>query len=158
MNNLLIQNLNQIMEQKLELFTEIFDITMLQQKDIESNQADHIEALVQQKQQVIDKIDKLDASFLEGYKKLKEELRLDSLDKVDLVRHPELRMIKSSVEEIMKMAQQIMELENSNREKLDAIFQGIKNELRQINTGKRSIKAYEIQPVYNDGIFIDKKK
>jgi len=158
MNNLLIQNLSQIMEQKLELFSEIYDITLLQQKDIENNQAEQIEALVQQKQQIIDRVDRLDVSFLEGYKRLKEELSLDSLDKIDLSKHPELRNIKASVTEITQMAHKIMELENSNRQKLDAIFQGVKNELRQINTGRRSIKAYEAQPVYNDGIYIDKKK
>jgi len=158
MNNLLIDDLNHTIEQKLELFSEIYNITVLQQKDIEDNQADNIEALVQQKQLIIDKIDKLDESFLEGYKQLKLELQLDSLEKADINKYPELKSIRSSVDKIMGLAQKIMELENSNREKLDAIFQAIKCELRKVNTGKRSIRAYEAVPVYNDGIYIDKKK
>ena len=158
MNNLLVQNLNHIMQQKLALFGVIYDITLMQQQDIENNQADNIEELVQKKQQVIDNIDKLDTDFLEGYKRLKDELQLDSLDKVDINKHPELKDIKDNVQKITHMARKIMELENSNRLKLDAIFQSVKNELRQINTGKRSLKAYEAQPVHNDGIYIDKKK
>lgn len=158
MNNQLINQLNQIVEHKLEFFTEIYSITMEQKKDIEDNDADNIAALVQQKQDIIDRVNKLDEDFLSGYKKLKEELHLDSLDFNDTKKYPEMESIKTHIEKIMGMAHKIMELENSNREKLNAIFQEVKNELRQINTGKRSLKAYEPQPVYNDGIYIDKKK
>ncbi len=158
MRNQLINDLNQIIEQKLQLFTEIYNITLDQQKDIEDNEADNLEVLVQQKQQVIDKIDKLDEGFLIGYNKLKEEHRLDSLDLIDIDKHPEMKNIKNHIKSIIGMAHKIMELENSNREKLDKTFQNVKNELKQINTGKRSLKAYESKPVYNDGIYIDKKK
>ncbi|HYE10830.1 MAG TPA: flagellar export chaperone FlgN [Patescibacteria group bacterium] len=158
MNNQLINDLNQIIEQKLELFKEIYNITLAQQKDIEDHEADNIEALVQKKQQVIDKIDKLDGDFLASYNKLKEAHNLDSLDLIDTEKHPEMKNIKTHIKSIMGMAHKIMELENSNKDKLDKIFQNVKSELRQINVGKRSLNAYEPKPVYNDGVFIDKKK
>jgi Asp-tRNA(Asn)/Glu-tRNA(Gln) amidotransferase C subunit len=158
MNNQHLNNLNQIIEQKLELFKEIYNITIAQQKDIADNEANNIESLVQQKQQVIDKVDKLDQAFLAQYNRLKEELQLDSLDLIDTDKHPEMKNVKEHIKSIMGMAHKIMELENSNREKLDSIFQGVKNELRQIKAGKRSVTAYESKPTYNDGIFIDKKK
>lgn len=158
MDKQLISDLTQIIKQKLELFNALYDITITQQKDIETNKADNIEALIQQKQQIIDQVDKLDERFLTGHKKLKVELGLENLEKADTSKYPELKEIKFIVEQIMGMARQIMELENSNREKLDVIFREIKNELRQINVGKKSLKAYEPTPLYNDGIFIDKKK
>jgi hypothetical protein len=34
----------------------------------------------------------------------------------------------------------------------------MKREIKQINTGKRSIKAYEKANINNDGIYIDRKK
>lgn len=158
MRSQLISDLNQMIEKKLELFNEMYNITVSQQKDIEENEAGNIEVLVQQKQQVIDRIDKLDESFLSGFNKLKNEFQLDSIDLIDTNKHPEMMNIKNHIKSIMGMAHKIMELENSNREKLDSIFQSVKEELKQINTGKRSLKAYEQKPVYNDGIFIDKKK
>lgn len=151
-------DLYQLIEKKLELFNEIYDITIAQREDIEHNNADSIEALVQSKQEIIDKIDKLDERFLSEFEKLKQELRLDSLEKADISKYPELRNIKEAVARIMEIAQQIMVIENSNKEKLDAIFEGVKSELKQIKAGKRSLKAYEPAPTYNDGIFIDKKK
>lgn len=158
MKSQLISDLNQIIEKKLELFHEMYKITLAQQKDIEENEADNIEVLVAQKQQVIDKIDKLDESFLTGFSKLKKEFQLDSIDLIDTSKYPEMMNIKNHIKSIMGMAHKMMELENSNREKLDNMFQNVKKELRQINTGKRSLKAYEPKPVYNDGVFIDKKK
>ena len=158
MRNQLISDLNQIIEKKLELFHEMYKITIAQQKDIDENEADNIEILVQQKQQVIDSIDKLDQSFLAGFNKLKTEFQLDSIDLIDTNKHPEMINIKNHIKSIMGMAHKIMELENSNRIKLDSIFQNIKEELKQINTGKRSLKAYDQKPINNDGIFIDKKK
>lgn len=158
MRSQLISDLNQMIEKKLELFNEMYNITVSQQKDIEENEAGNIEVLVQQKQQIIDRIDKLDESFLSGFNKLKNEFQLDSIDLIDTNKHPEMMDIKNHIKSIMGMAHKIMELENSNREKLDSIFQSVKEELKQINTGKRSLKAYEQKPVYNDGIFIDKKK
>lgn len=158
MNMQLISKLNQITEQKLKLFKEIYNVTVLQKEDIENNKADNIEALVQKKQQIIDTIDELDKAFLGGYSQLKDELKLDRPDKIDTNRYPELKTLKSYIDDIMKLASSIMELENSNREKLNNIFNEVKKELRQINTGKRSIKAYETPMVQSDGIYIDRKK
>lgn len=158
MRNQLINDLNQIIEKKLELFHEMYKITVSQQKDIEENEADNIEVLVQQKQQVIDKIDKLDESFVEGFNKLKKEFQLDSVDLIDTNKYPEMINIKNHIKSIMGIAHKIMELENSNRIKLENIFQSVKEELKQLNKGKRSLRAYEPKPIYNDGVFIDKKK
>ncbi|MDF2520404.1 MAG: hypothetical protein K0R84_1032 [Clostridia bacterium] len=158
MNMQLISRLNQITEQKLKLFKEIYNVTVLQKEDIENNKAGNIEALVQKKQQIIDTIDELDKAFLDSYSQLKDELKLDRPDRIDVNRYPELKTLKSYIDDIMKLARSIMELENSNREKLNDIFNEVKKELRQINTGKRSIKAYETPMVQSDGIYIDRKK
>lgn len=158
MNMQLIKDLNYITEQKLKLFKEILNITILQKEDIENNKAENIGDLIDRKQQVIDAIDKLDKSFLQGYQQLKDELKLDRPDRIDTNKYPELKTLKHCVEDIMELAGKIMELENSNREKLNAIFNEVKNELKQINVGKRSLKAYEKPVVQNDGIYIDRKK
>ena len=158
MQSQLINELNEIIGKKLELFNEMYKITVDQQKDIEQNEAGNIEVLVQQKQQIIDKIDKLDESFLAGFNNVKKEFQLDSVELIDTKKHPEMIVIKNHIKSIMGMAHKIMELENNNSKKLDSIFQSVKEELKQINTGKRSLRAYDHKPTNNDGMFIDKKK
>ncbi len=154
----LINDLNKIVEQKLKLFKEIQNITVLQKNDIENNKAENIEQLIERKQQVIDAIDKLDKGFLEGYSQLKDKLKLDKPDKIDTDKYPELKTLKSCVKEIIELAGGIMELEKVNREKLNSIYDEVKKELKQIKVGQRSLKAYEIPFMQNDGIYIDKKK
>lgn len=154
----LINDLNIIAEQKLKLFQELLNITILQKEDIESNEADNIEELIARKQQVIDSVDKLDKSFLEGYYQLKRKLNLEKPENINTAKYPELKTLKYCVEEIIKLSGRIMELENINREGLNGILDKVKNELKQINAGKRSIKAYEVPFTQQDGIYIDKKK
>ena len=80
------------------------------------------------------------------------------MEEIDFTKYPELRNIKLKVEEIMSMAQDIILIEKSNREKLVSVMNEMKKEIKQINTGKKSIKAYEKANINNDGIYIDRKK
>lgn len=157
MSKELIKDLELIIEKKYELFYELYEITLNQREDIQNNQGDHIEVLIENKQKVIDRIDQLDESFLKGYEILRKELQLDALKNIDDRRYPELKNIKFSVEKIMELARQTMELEKANKEQLEEIFQKVKSELKHVNVGKRSLKAYAPTYINNDGIYIDKK-
>ncbi|MGI6585235.1 MAG: hypothetical protein GX301_07275 [Gracilibacteraceae bacterium] len=147
-----------LLEKKRELFDSIMKITLDQKKDLEENKGDKMEDLVGQKQTVINSVDEIDRSFSEGLNLLKKHLNVQTLEEVDFTKYPELRNLKLKVEEIMSMAQDIILIEKSNREKLVSVMNEMKREIKQINTGKRSIKAYEKANINNDGIYIDRKK
>ena len=156
-NGIIVQ-LMELIDQKAELFSKIMEVTLEQKKDIEENAANKIEKLVSQKQSVIDSIDEIDKSFSERFNLLKKQLKVNTLEEVDFTKYPELRNLKLKVEEIMSIAQEIMHIEESNKKKLTAIMNDLKKEIKQINVGKKSIKAYENPIINNDGIYIDKKK
>ena len=156
-NGIIVQ-LMELIDQKAELFSKIMEVTLEQKKDIEENAANKIEKLVSQKQSVIDNIDEIDKSFSERFNLLKKQLKVNTLEEVDFTKYPELRNLKLKVEEIMSIAQEIMHIEESNKKKLTAIMNDLKKEIKQINVGKKSIKAYEKPIINNDGIYIDKKK
>ena len=59
---------------------------------------------------------------------------------------------------ILTLAKEIMSVEQENKENINVIFNNLKTELRKINIGKKSLRAYESPVVNNDGIYIDKKK
>ncbi len=80
------------------------------------------------------------------------------MEDVDFIEYPMLKTLKLNVEEIMSLAQSIMQIEESNKEKLVGIINGIKKEMKQLSVGKKSIKAYEKSDIINDGIYIDKRK
>ncbi len=156
-NSTIIELLS-LLEKKRKLFDSIMKITMEQKKDLEENKGDKMEDLVGQKQAVINNVDEIDRSFSEGLNLLKKHLNVQTLEEIDFTKYPELRNIKLKVEEIMSMAQDIILIEKSNREKLVSVMNEMKKEIKQINTGKKSIKAYEKANINNDGIYIDRKK
>jgi hypothetical protein len=142
-----------LIDRKRQLFDNIMEITLEQKKDIEVNEANNIEELVRQKQSVIDKIDEIDKSFAERFNLLKKDLNISNLEEFDSTKYPILKILKLKVEEIMSMAQKIM-----NKEKLALRMNELKKEMKQLSVGKKSVKAYETPILRNDGIYIDKKK
>lgn len=156
--NSAITELLSLVDRKRQLFDNIMGITIEQNKDIEGNEANNIEELVKQKQSVIDMVDGIDKSFAEKLSLLKKHLNINYLEELDFTKYPMMKTVKLKVEEIMSLAQEIMKIEESNKEKLDGLMTEMKKEMKQLSVGKRSIRAYE-KPVFrNDGIYIDKKK
>ena len=156
-NGIIVQ-LIKLIDKKAELFDKIMEMTLEQKKDIDENAANKIEKLVNKKQSIIESVDEIDKSFSEKLNMLKKQLKVNTLDEIDFLKYPEMRNLKLKVEEIMSMAQDIMCIEESNKKKLIVIMDGLKKEIKQINVGKKSIKAYEKPNINNDGIYIDKKK
>ncbi len=156
--NGIITELLRLIDSKRKLFDNIMEITLEQKKDIESNEANNIEKIVSQKQSAIDNIDGIDKSFAEELNLLKKQLKVNNLEEIDFTKYPDLKTLKLKVEEIMSLAQKIMKIEESNKEKLTLIMSELKKEMKQLNVGKKSIKAYEMPVLNNDGIYIDKKK
>lgn len=156
-NNIITELLG-LIDQKSQLFDSIIKITLDQKKDIEENDANNIEDLVNRKQAVIDSIDKIDKIFSDNVDMLKKVLNIDSLENADFTKYPILRELKQKVERIMALAQEIMIIEESNKDKLNLIMNALMKEMKQLSVGKKSIKAYEAPVMNNDGIYIDKKK
>lgn len=156
--NSTIMELISLVDRKKQLFDAIMEITMEQKKNIEENGADNIEELVNKKQAAIDDVDEIDKSFSGVFDLLKKQLNVKSLEEVDFVKYPTMKIMKLKVEEIMSLAQNIMKIEESNKEKLSAIMNALKKEMKQMSVGRKSIKAYETPVINNDGIYIDKKK
>ena len=156
--NSIITELLSLIDKKRQLFDTIMEVTLEQKKVIEENEAHTIGELVAKKQGVINSIEEIDRLFSDKFDMLKKNLKIDSLEKADYIKYPLLKTLKLKVEDIMSLAQKIMEIEKTNSEKLLVIFEGLKKELKKLSVGKRSIRAYETPVINNDGIYIDKKK
>lgn len=156
--NSTITELLSLIDRKRLLFDNIMEVTLEQKKDIEENEANNIESLVNKKQDVINTIDEIDKSFAGVFNLLKNQLKVNNLEEVDFTKYPTLKILKLKVEEIMLMAQKIMKVEESNKEQLISRMNELKKEMKQINVGRKTIKAYETPIINRDGIYIDKKK
>lgn len=154
----IINNLIKLLDTKKVYFDQILDITNKQKIDIETNDADHLPELVNEKQQVIDKVNQIDNAFSIQFDLLKKTLNVDNLEKIDFVKYPELKGLKQRIEDIMGMAGNVMALEKENSAKAEEIFENIKGQLKNLKRGKISLRAYD-RPIDNiDGVYLDKKK
>lgn len=156
--SIIITELLNLIDSKKKLFDDIMRITQEQKKDIEGNEANNIEELVKSKQSIIDKVDGIDKAFAEKLNLLKKHLNINNLEELDFSKYPIMKTLKLKVEEIMSLAQNIMKIEESNKVKISLIMRELKNDMKQLGAGKKSIKAYETPVFNNDGIYIDKKK
>lgn len=156
--NSIIMELLGLIDQKSQLFDNIMEITLEQKIDIEQNEANNIQQFVNNKQVVIDSIDKIDKIFSDKLGLLKKVLNIDLLENADYAKYPILKELKQKVGRIMELAQEIMIVEESNKEKLNLVMNGLMKDMRQLSIGKKSIRAYEAPVMNNDGIYIDKKK
>ena len=153
-----IKNLLELLNKKEELYTGLLEITMAQKKDIEENDANNIEKLIEGKQVIIDEINVIDKIFVTTYENLKTGMNVKEIRKLDIIKYPELSDVKAKVGNIMSLANEIMQLEKENKDKLTSLFEDVKRELKNLKQGKKSLKAYDSKPIMRDGIYIDKKK
>ena len=154
----IINKMQQLLVNKKDALTCIYDLTVKQKEDIETNMGDNLENFIDKKQEQIDKIEIIDNLFNNVFQLLKSEMKVDTLDDVDFERYPNLKNIKKQVIEIIELTSKIMEVENRNKEKVDKIMNEIKDDLKKVRYGKKSIDAYDKPNVNVDGVYIDRKK
>lgn len=114
----LMNHLTQISEIKYNLMKEINEITKMQRIDIENNNSDSLINYIEKKQIKIDEINKLDKQFYSLYIKLKENLNIESIENIDTKKYPDIKDLKSRIEDILKLAKEIDEVDKINNKKV----------------------------------------
>lgn len=154
----MMNDLVELLEEKKAVLEKIHELTLKQKEDIENNQGDNINGFIDKKQVEIDKINVIDEDFANTVKKLKLELDIESLEQVDTDRFPQMKVMRVKIEEILNLGNDIMKLEEYNKDKIIEIINHIKKDLKAVNLGRKSVKAYEKPNIDVGGIYIDRKK
>ncbi|WP_099190184.1 flagellar export chaperone FlgN [Tepidibacter mesophilus] len=161
----LINSLIQISEMKYNSMKEIQEITKMQKIDIENSNSDSLINYIEKKQDKIEDINKLDNQFYSLYIKLKEDLDIDSIENIDVQKYPEIKELKSKIENILKLTKEIDEIDKVNNKKVKEELEKIKENLKNIKNDKKSLsnnmkayKGYNTKYNHAQGVFIDNKK
>ena len=154
----MLHRLVNLLEEKMIAMESIQALTLKQKEYIEENLGDNINSFIDKKQVEIDKINTIDEKFEDIVKKIKVELGIESLEQIDADRFPQLKVIRKKTEEIIDLANSIMKLEEYNKNKIIEIIDQIKNDLKTVKLGQKSVKAYEKPNIHVGGIYIDRKK
>lgn len=154
-----IQRLTENSEKKLKLLKELLLLTQNQTNAIQNENVENLNKLIDAKQSRLDEIDKIDEEFNVYFLRLKQFLKIKTLDEIkdqSIKGVKELQMVVSNVINIIK---EISDLDGQNQTKANDVLKNWKNEIQLMNLGKKTDRAYNPPPVGQPpSYFIDKKK
>lgn len=157
-----IERLFELHQKKKELLSDILDFTQKQTDMIAEDGLDSLGNLIEEKQQKINAIDKLDEEFEIYFQRLKTAMGISKLEQIDEIKlgasaATGARQLKSLTAEILDIIRRINEIEQLNSEKSKKLLDEFGKEIRNINQGKKVSNAYKPTPISSPSYFLDKK-
>ena len=158
-----IEILNNSLENKHDLLKDMLDTTKLQSLAIAKEDMKELEKLAESKQLIINNIDQLDDKFSMVFSQFKKQFEDETpIEKPSDLYHldiPQSRKLKENTGNVIKLINEIINLEKENKEKLLVSMSKYKNELKNITFGKKAVSSYNNPySLNNQSHFIDKKK
>jgi len=157
--NEFINELVEISTRKKTFLEKIALATKIQFEAIEKNDLNELDKLIDEKQKYIDEINILDNDFELIFEKIKDISGLSKLGDV-LKSNDDLFIgLKTKIADILKVIEEIKNIENINSKKLSEQKNEIGKKMRELSKGKLAQKSYLGEPmVPPNPAFIDKKK
>ena len=153
-----IERLLEITNGKYAYLQEMLKLTTEQANVVDGEHMERLEEILDSKQKIIEKVDKLDDEFEVYFHRLKTENGIKSLEELNVSDVKGLKELKASVSNVMGILKEMSELDKSNNSKAKEVMENIRNELKNISAAKKVNNAYGSTPVQTESYFIDKKK
>lgn len=152
----LIDELISISKKKNQLLNEMHKFTKEQREEIKKDEMDNLNEILNEKDHIIEEINKLDVSFLTIFTQIKKEEGIENIDELDIERYPNLKTLKDIIKEISSTLIAISLLDEKNNKAMKESLEETKMELRKIKDGKRAYKGYNA--TITKSMLIDEKK
>lgn len=148
-----------LLDKKKKLLGDMLELTRAQTDVIAEGTLDKLKLLVDEKQQKIDEIDKLDADFGVYFEALKAAYNIDRLSELDVNDDPRAKRLKQITAEVIELIGQISSIEKVNSEKSKKLLEELGSQIKRMNQGKKINNAYGRQPAdVSSSFFLDQKK
>jgi len=155
----LIEYLFKLSEGKLFLVNQLLTLTKQQSEGLESEETDILNEIIEQKQNIISRIDVLDKEFVGKYDLLKNEFLIDNVDNMHVDDKNNMILLQNKIKEIQILTKKIQQIDNINVERLKRNMELVKSELKKVKFGKKISQGYSNNKVTDKvSIFIDKKQ
>ena len=146
-------------EEKLDKLKQIEEVTVQQKAAIDSQDFAALNSLVEEKQKVIDYIDWCDNAFQEELERVKKRLGVKSIKDIgEAEGGEEKKALVDIIGMIIETIEKIQALERENHKKLLESMEQIKEKLRKVRNGQKSVALYDSGMGLASGSFLDKKK
>jgi len=155
----LIEYLLKLSEGKLFLVNQLLTLSKQQSEGLESEETDILNEIIEQKQNIMSRIDVLDKEFVGKYDLLKNEFLIDNVDNMHVDDKNNMRLLQNKIKEIQILTEKIQQIDNINVERLKRNMELVRSELKKVKFGKKVSKGYSNNKVTDKvSIFIDKKQ
>ncbi len=153
-----IKKMTELSEKKYALLKEMLVLTRSQTAAIAEENISNLERLIQNKQERINRIDKLDDEFRFCFMQLKKTLKVDKLDEVKEMKIAGAKELQDIVRQITEIIMEISEIEKKNNDAVRKLMAATAAEIKKINQGKTANNAYKRSQGMTPSYFIDKKR
>jgi predicted GTPase len=154
-----VQKLIDISTQKMNSMNDILDLTKNQESVITEDTFNNIEEIINQKQALIDAINKLDENFDVYYTRLKTTLGVSNLENVPASQVPGVAELKKTINSIFEIMEKIKQLEKENKAKADLLLNNLGQQIKKVNQGKLINNSYNgIYKQPQSSYYFDTKK
>jgi len=155
----LIEYLLKLSEGKLFLVNQLLTLSKQQSEGLESEETDILNEIIEQKQNIMSRIDVLDKEFVGKYDLLKNEFLIDNVDNMHVDDKNNMRLLQNKIKEIQILTEKIQQIDNINVERLKRNMELVRSELKKVKFGKKISQGYSNNKVTDKvSIFIDKKQ
>lgn len=151
-----IEELISITKEKNKLLKEIYNVTAKQIKVIDAENLDGLTEVLNLKDNLMNRIDKLDLSFISIFSQIKKDNSVEDFDELDFKQYPNLKDLKEAVKEITSTLMAISLIDEKNIHNMKSKLEQTRSDLRKLKEGKRAHRGYSA--THSPSILIDKKK
>ena len=146
-------------EEKLDKLKQIEEVTAQQKAAIDSQDYAALNSLVEEKQKIIDYINWCDSAFQEELDRVKKRLGVKSIKDIgETEGNEEKKALVDIIGMIIETIEKIQVLERENQKKLLETMDQVKEKLRKIRNGQKSVAVYDSGMGMVSGSFLDKRK
>ena len=154
----MLKKIYELKKRKIKLMEEIYNTTMEQSKIMLPENIDDLVAMLDRKQEYMDKIDEINAELLPLEKKLSNPAEKAGGEEAKKIFEENMEGIRILGERARLLAVKIRKLEDQNLQMVSGEFENLKREIKTLNKRKGSVRAYRGGAVQTDGYFIDNRK
>lgn len=152
----MIDNMIQLSNEKKVLLESILDFTKKQKSFIQDEDMDGLTKVLSEKDKIMENIDLLDLDFISLYNNIKSMEDISSMEEIDVDKYPNVKLLKSNINEVSLILNNVRILDNDNTRMMKANLQNIKSGLKHIKEVKNAYKGYNYEAP--ESMLIDEKK
>lgn len=151
-----VDNLVSLVKSKYEQLQDVYVLTEQQSNAIETLDMEELNRLIDEKQERINLIMTFDSQFEAIVDDIKTIYEIKSLDELEL-ESDNIIKLKDMISKVTGILRQILQIENSNKEKMNASKLELEMKMKNAQTGKIAMKQYSGISNYSDAVFFDRK-